>query len=81
MEYFLQYLVSLLIREHKINDALKLVELDPIDKRKYRKHSLGMKRRLYISQAIMERVDILILDEPTKVLNEQSVKKLIVFFN
>ncbi|PDY44062.1 ABC transporter ATP-binding protein [Bacillus pseudomycoides] len=71
--------IKKVIGENEINDALKLVGLDPADKRKYRKYSLGMKQRLSIAQAIMEKPDILILDEPTNALDEQSVQKLITF--
>ena len=42
--------------------ALESVGLDPDDKRKYGKYSLGMKQRLAIAQAVMEHPDILMLD-------------------
>lgn len=47
--------------------------LEPADKRKYGKYSLGMKQRLAIAQAIMEKPDILMLDEPTNALDQDSV--------
>lgn len=38
----------------------------------YKKYSLGMKQRLIIAQAIMERPDVIMLDEPTNALDEES---------
>lgn len=54
--------------------ALTRVGLDPSDKRKYGKYSLGMKQRLAIAQAIMEQPDILMLDEPTNALDQNSIE-------
>lgn len=34
---------------------------------------MGMKQRLIIAQAIMEKPDIIILDEPTNALDEKGV--------
>ena len=47
--------------------------LDPMDKRAYRKYSLGMKQRLGIAQAVMEQPKLLLLDEPTNALDEDGV--------
>ena len=52
------------IGEDEIRETLAEVGLDPDDKRTYRKYSLGMKQRLGIAAAIMEKPDIVILDEP-----------------
>ena len=43
--------------------------LDPDDARKYRKYSLGMKQRLGLAAAVMERPEVLVLDEPTNALD------------
>ena len=64
-----------------IHRALKRVGLNPEDRRTYGKYSLGMKQRLAIAQAVMERPDILMLDEPTNGLDEDgidAVRKLIL---
>lgn len=59
--------------EDNLRELIKLVGLDPDDKRKYRKFSLGMKQRLGIAAAIMEEPDIVVLDEPTNALDTSGV--------
>lgn len=54
----------------EIYRSLSKVGLNPEDKRKYRKYSLGMKQRLGIAAAIMEKPDLILLDEPTNALDE-----------
>ena len=56
--------------DDEIRDAIRKVGLDPDDKRTFKKYSLGMKQRLGIAAAIMERPDIVILDEPINALDE-----------
>ncbi len=56
-----------------IRRAIQRVGLDPEDKRTYRKYSMGMKQRLALAQAVMERPDIIMLDEPTNGLDEDGV--------
>ena len=58
------------ISDDEIRDAIRKVGLDPDDKRTFKKYSLGMKQRLGIAAAIMERPDIVILDEPINALDE-----------
>ena len=59
--------------DEAIRSALSRVGLRPDDHKKYRKYSLGMKQRLGIAAAIMERPDIVILDEPTNSLDADGV--------
>lgn len=66
-----------IINDDQIVQALEAVGLNPTDKRRYRKYSLGMKQRLGVAAAIMEQPDILILDEPTNALDPDGVLKII----
>ena len=50
--------------------------LNPNDKRSFKKYSLGMKQRIVIAQAIMEKPDILMLDEPTNALDEEGIEQI-----
>ena len=54
--------------------TIERVGLDPDDKRKYRKYSLGMKQRLGIAAAIMEQNDILLIDEPFNALDVDGIE-------
>lgn len=56
-----------------IRNALRRVGLDPDDTRKYRAFSMGMKQKLALAQAVMEKPELLILDEPTNGMDEEAV--------
>ena len=62
------------IDNQQIKETIKRVGLNPEDKRTFKKYSLGMKQRIVIAQAIMEKPDILMLDEPTNALDEEGVE-------
>lgn len=64
------------IGKEEIQQALKRVGLNPEDKRGVKKYSLGMRQRVVIAQAIMEKPDLLILDEPSNALDEESIGML-----
>lgn len=60
----------------QIRRTIADVGLEPDDKRKYRKYSLGMKQRLGIAAAIMEQPELILLDEPTNALDEKGVAQI-----
>ena len=74
----LKFLASIkdLITDEEIKASIARAGLDPDSKKKYKKYSLGMKQRLGIAGAIMERSELLILDEPTNALDTQGVEML-----
>ena len=66
--------IKKIISDTEIKKWMEAFELDSNDKRPYRKYSLGMKQKLALVQAFMERPDLIILDEPTNALDENSIK-------
>lgn len=72
----LEYLASIQnrITKQQIKEAISMVGLDAESNKKVGKFSLGMKQRLGIAQAIMEKPDLLILDEPMNGLDTNGIK-------
>ena len=74
---FLMYFCALKGLEKKAakvrtGELLKLVALEDVGNVKVKKYSGGMKQRLGIAQAIINRPEILILDEPTAGLDPKE---------
>lgn len=65
---------------NEIEQILRIVGLDPNSKKVYKKFSLGMKQKLAIAQAFMEKPKILLLDEPMNGLDEDSIGEMRQFF-
>ncbi|EET62872.1 ABC transporter, ATP-binding protein [Marvinbryantia formatexigens DSM 14469] len=74
----LEALISIknIVSRERITETLEMVGLEPGDKKSFRKFSLGMKQKLGIAAAIIEEPELVILDEPTNALDEQSLERL-----
>lgn len=68
------------IGREEIEEAMRTVGLDPGLKRHVKKYSLGMRQRLGIAQAIMEKPQLLILDEPFNGLDKEGVEQMRTYF-
>jgi len=62
--------------DSQIAATLREFGLEPTDRRPFRKFSLGMKQRLGLASAVMERPGLLLLDEPTTALDDAGVESL-----
>jgi len=65
--------IKSIINKDIISQWMLKLGLDPKDKKIFKKYSLGMKQKLALIQALMESPDLIILDEPTNSLDEESV--------
>ena len=68
------------ITVEQVKDSIRLVGLDPDDKKRVGKYSLGMRQRLGIAQAIMENPSLIILDEPMNGLDKEGVEDMRTLF-
>jgi len=61
-------------------DALRVVELDPDDRRPVRAYSKGMRQRVKVAQAIVHDPEVVVLDEPLEGLDPRQRLHLIELF-
>ena len=64
------------LTRNEIKKVMELVGLGDAIKKRVGAYSLGMRQRLGIAQAIMEKPEILILDEPMNGLDKHGVKEI-----
>lgn len=64
------------VKKERIDEVVKLVDLQDRIKDKVKKYSLGMKQRLGLAQALLHKPKLLILDEPTNGLDPAGIKEL-----
>ncbi len=64
------------IDDEQIYATLDRVGLEPKNRKKFKKYSLGMKQKLGIAGAVMEKPKLLILDEPANALDEEGIERL-----
>ncbi|RHW51417.1 ATP-binding cassette domain-containing protein [Lactobacillus sp. ESL0233] len=65
------------IQIEEINYLLDYFDLSRFPKQKVKKFSLGMKQKLGIAQALLGKYPLIVLDEPTNALDQESIAKLV----
>lgn len=74
LKYYIQY--KGIVEINSIEKVLKMVGLENARKKKYKNYSLGMKQRLGLALALINHLDLLILDEPLNGLDPQGIVEL-----
>lgn len=64
------------ISDDEIKEQMKRTGFNLADDKMFRKYSLGMKQKLGIAAAVMEKPNIILLDEPFNGLDADSIQKV-----
>ena len=68
--------IKKIIGKEEINEILEVVGLSKDKDKKYGTYSLGMRQKLSLAQALMEKPLVILLDEPFNGIDRASVKKI-----
>ena len=63
-------------RRRRVDQALEVVGLQAAADRRVRGYSLGMRQRLGLASALLQRPRLLVLDEPTNGLDPQGIREM-----
>ena len=76
IRFNLKFLASLKnnYNEERIIELCQKFHLDYKNKNKLKEYSLGMRQKVGIIQAIMENQNVILLDEPTRGLDDEAIK-------
>lgn len=79
----LHFLANLNYRfnEKRVRNLLQQFELDPDDSQAIAKYSVGMRQKVGIIQAVMEEQNIILLDEPTRGIDQESIGQFLTLLN
>lgn len=64
------------IKKERIDEVIKLVDMEKAADTKVKKYSLGMKQRMGLALTLLHSPKVLILDEPTNGLDPAGIKSL-----
>lgn len=67
--------------EKRVRNLLQQFELDPDDFQSIAKYSVGMRQKVGIIQAVMEEQNIILLDEPTRGIDQESIGQFLTLLN